>query len=146
MRTQIGRYFNVDFLRYSLRINLELPNGIPSHDTIRRVLSLVDPLALESFLRRWANEYVASRSRRMMIDGKSIRGTEIDISRGKRPLHLLNVFDPEHGIVLAQTKANGSGILVVGRLRMKATFFSQKNMVMAEMSVENAQQVTPKTF
>ena len=36
---------------------LELPNGIPGYDTIRRVLALVMPSVLDNFLQKW-NELV----------------------------------------------------------------------------------------
>src|SRR3712207_3519652 len=37
-----------------LRTFLELPNGIPSHDTFRRVFMLLDPEAFEACFARWA--------------------------------------------------------------------------------------------
>ncbi|MEY8390822.1 transposase family protein [Lachnospiraceae bacterium 45-W7] len=36
-----------------LRNYLELPNGIPSHDTIQRVFAMVPSEFLESFQRKW---------------------------------------------------------------------------------------------
>ena len=35
---------------------LELPNGIPSHDTFRRVLMLIDPNAFECCFLAWVRE------------------------------------------------------------------------------------------
>ena len=39
----------IDFLRSFL----ELPNGIPSHDTFRRVLTMLDPMQFAGCLRNW---------------------------------------------------------------------------------------------
>ena len=85
-----------------------LSGGIPSHDTFRRVLGLLEPEGLEDLLRNWARDFSVS-SKRLILDGKSNRGTEKNVSKGRRPLHLLNVYDAEHSIVIAQSKANGSG-------------------------------------
>src|SRR4051812_21184693 len=38
---------------------LELPNGIPSHDTLGRVFSLIDPVAFQGGFGRWAEAVVA---------------------------------------------------------------------------------------
>ncbi len=37
-----------------LRGLLELPNGIPSHDTFRRVFSILDPVEFSKCLTRWS--------------------------------------------------------------------------------------------
>src|ERR671933_2408542 len=43
-----------------LRTFLALPNGIPSHDTFRRVFMLIDPDAFEGCFARWVQS-LASR-------------------------------------------------------------------------------------
>jgi hypothetical protein len=45
-------YFAVEKEKY-LRKYLELPNGIPSHDTIQRVFAMVSPEFLKKFQIRW---------------------------------------------------------------------------------------------
>ena len=58
---------------------LELPNGIPSHDTFRRVFQAVCPQALQGCLISWLKELVkrptAGRGRGHAIDGKTLRRT-----------------------------------------------------------------------
>ncbi|MEO1134542.1 MAG: ISAs1 family transposase, partial [Cyanobacteria bacterium J06639_1] len=39
---------------------LELPNGIPSHDTFARVLARIDPQALEQRFQSWIDRLVSS--------------------------------------------------------------------------------------
>lgn len=61
-----------------LRQFLELKNGIPSHDTIRRVFMLLNPKAFEKCFSQWAqsmkDEGVLERV--IAIDGKTSRRTE----------------------------------------------------------------------
>jgi DDE_Tnp_1-associated len=42
---------------------LELPNGIPSHDTFRRVFLLIDPDAFEACFATWAQSLAVARQR-----------------------------------------------------------------------------------
>src|SRR4051812_20889960 len=55
-----------------LRTFLELPNGIPSHDTFRRVFMLIDPEAFEICFMAWATSLAADFEREVVaIDGKT---------------------------------------------------------------------------
>ena len=42
---------------------LELPNGIPSHDTMRRVFLLINPVQLQECFYNWANNFRAQFGR-----------------------------------------------------------------------------------
>src|SRR5947209_5516142 len=55
---------------------LALPNGIPSHDTFRRVLMLVDPDAFERCFLGWVRAVFRPEEgapRQVAIDGKTVR-------------------------------------------------------------------------
>src|SRR3954466_7491509 len=53
---------------------LALPNGIPSHDTFRRVFMLIDPDAFEACFTRWAQSLADGIEREVVaIDGKTGR-------------------------------------------------------------------------
>src|SRR3954452_4018535 len=53
---------------------LELPNGIPSHDTFRRVFTLIDPDAFEACFTRWAQSLAGEVEREVVaINGKPVR-------------------------------------------------------------------------
>jgi len=57
-----------------LKTFLELPEGIPSHDTFGRVFAKLDPDAFEDCFRRWITSLVClSKGKLVAIDGKSIR-------------------------------------------------------------------------
>ena len=81
---------------------LDLPHGIPSHDTFNRVFEALDARALERCLLNWvaalsedlAGEVVA-------IDGKALRRS-LDRRRSQHPLHLVSAWAAESGLVLGQ--------------------------------------------
>ena len=55
---------------------LDLPNGIPSDDTFRRVFEKVDPKILEQKLVQWAKQLIGPVCEQVIaIDGKSLRGS-----------------------------------------------------------------------
>src|SRR3954467_3248811 len=86
---------------------LELPNGIPSHDTFRRVFTLIDPEAFERCFLGWARAVFRSEEdapRHVAIDGKAVRRS-FDRKKGRSPLHLVSAYATEGGLVLAQRAA-----------------------------------------
>jgi len=86
---------------------LALPNGIPSHDTFRRVLMLVDPDAFERSFLGWVRAVFRPEGggpRQVAIDGKTVRRS-FDRKKGRSPLHLVSAYATEGGIVLAQRAA-----------------------------------------
>jgi len=88
---------------------LELRGGIPSHDTFRRVLMLVDPDRFERCFLDWVRSEFrpdAAAPRQIAIDGKAVRRS-FDRRSGRSPLHLVSAFAVEHGLVLAQ-RATGA--------------------------------------
>src|SRR5919199_963216 len=99
---------------------LALPNGIPSHDTFRRVLMLVDPDAFERCFLRWVRAVFRPGEdgpRQVAIDGKTVRRS-FDLRKGRSPLHLVSAYATEGGIVLAQraTETKGGELAVLPEL------------------------------
>jgi predicted transposase YbfD/YdcC len=89
-----------------LRTFLDLPNGIPSHDTFRRVFMLIDPDAFERGFAAWAGSLVDSFEREVIaIDGKTLRRS-FDRSRERSPLHLVSAWASEQGLVLGQRRVH----------------------------------------
>ena len=57
-----------------LRSFLTLANGIPSHDTFRRVFMLIDPDAFEACFSAWAQSFAETFDREVVaIDGETLR-------------------------------------------------------------------------
>jgi predicted transposase YbfD/YdcC len=81
---------------------LRLPNGIPAHDTFRRVFMLIDPEDFESRFTAWTQAFAVSVDREVVaIDGKTVRGS-FDRSRDQGPLHIVSAWASERGLVLGQ--------------------------------------------
>jgi predicted transposase YbfD/YdcC len=81
-------------------IGLQLPNGIPAHDTFHRIFAALDPLAFQRSFTSWINAVCHSLGFcQIPIDGKAIRG-----SRGPDGtcLHLVSAWVCEHRLTLAQ--------------------------------------------
>jgi predicted transposase YbfD/YdcC len=93
-----------------LKTFLELPNGIPAHDTFGRVFALLDPGAFQRGFHNWMEMLVeATAGRLIAIDGKTLRHS-FDTAAGKGALHLVSAWATENRLLLGQqavdTKSN----------------------------------------
>jgi predicted transposase YbfD/YdcC len=85
---------------------LELPNGIPSHDTFGRVFALLDPEKLKEYFLSWVKEIMNSIDGEVIaIDGKTIRHS-FDKVKEKNAIHIVSAWATENMIVLGQKKVN----------------------------------------
>lgn len=85
-----------------LRRYLRLRNGIPGHDTIRRVFETLSPMELELRFEAWMGEICpAVNGRVIAIDGKALRGSARS-GRGLRALHQVSAYAAEAGLTLGQ--------------------------------------------
>jgi predicted transposase YbfD/YdcC len=91
-----------------LRRFLDLPNGIPSHDTFRRVFMLINPDAFERRFSAWTRTLSDQAVERevVAIDGKTVRRS-FDRSRDQAPLHLVSAWASERGLSLGQRAVDG---------------------------------------
>lgn len=88
-----------------LRLYVELRNGIPGHDTIRRVFEAIDPKRLEAVLLEWVGEVCPTLGKVIAIDGKTVRGSG-SLVRGQRALHVVSAYASEVGLVLGQQRCD----------------------------------------
>jgi predicted transposase YbfD/YdcC len=89
-----------------LKTFLALPNGIPSHDTFNRVLSLIDPARFAACVASWmAAVCQATGLRHVAIDGKSCRCAPQDTATGT--LHLVSAWAVDNGVILGQQAVEG---------------------------------------
>src|SRR5512143_2757423 len=73
-----------------LREFLELPNGIPSHDTLSEVMGRIDPVAFRIAFTTWATAALpALADEQACVDGKTVRGSR-DGANGA--VHLVSAF------------------------------------------------------
>ena len=83
---------------------LDLPNGIPSDDTFRRVFEQLDPQILEQKLSLWVQQLIGPVIQQVVpIDGKTLRGS-YDRENGIKNLHLVTAWASENRLVLGQVK------------------------------------------
>jgi len=83
---------------------LELPNGIPSPDTFRRVLSRLDPQEFEASFLRWVQAVNNIASGQLVaVDGKQLRGSR-DAAADLGAIHMVSAWACENRLVLGQVK------------------------------------------
>jgi len=71
--------------------HLDLSNGVPSHDTFRRVFEMIRVEELLAVLQHYGG--VAGEGEQVCIDGKTLRGGRV---------HVLNAYAREKGLALGQ--------------------------------------------
>lgn len=86
-----------------LKKYIELKNGVPSHDTIRRVMGMVSPEILQQLYGKWQeflgrNEGEAIK-KIICIDGKTMRSNK---KEGEKPSHIVSAWSKEDGFCLGQ--------------------------------------------
>lgn len=81
---------------------IELPHGVPSHDTFGRVFACLDTGEFLSAMHQWVDQFAGSlRGRGIAIDGKTLRGS-FDQAAGQSPLHTITAFATDTRLVLRQ--------------------------------------------
>lgn len=87
-----------------LKTFLDLPNGMPGHDTYRRFFMKVNPKKLEQCFIEWIKAVCdIAEGRIISIDGKCLRG-----SKGDNPsfVHMVSAWCNTNNMVLAQEKVD----------------------------------------
>ena len=83
---------------------LDLPHGIPGHDTFRRVLSRVDPAELTQCFIAWTSALSeASGGDMVSIDGKTLRHS-FDRATSTAAIHMVSAWASANRLVLGQLK------------------------------------------
>jgi len=85
-----------------LKTFLALPNGIPSHDTVRRLFERLDPDEFQRCFLRWIEALHEATERQVVaIDGKTLRRS-FDRAKGKSALHLVHAWASANHLLLGQ--------------------------------------------
>lgn len=86
---------------------LELPNGIPSHDTFGNVFAALSPDEFERAIQLWISSLSGSstKGKHIAIDGKTLRGS-FDRSAGKLAVHMVSAYVHENHTVFGQVKVD----------------------------------------
>lgn len=87
-----------------LKTFLKLPNGIPSHDTIARVLTRLDPDLFQHAFYGWIKTLAQALPGKVVaIDGKTLCGSHAR-SQGKNGVHLISAWATAQHLSLGQLK------------------------------------------
>lgn len=85
---------------------LDLPNGIPSHDTFGRVFAALDPNALETALRAFVRDFAGeSAGKHIAIDGKTLRHS-FDRAAERSAIHMVSAWVCENHTAFGQVKVD----------------------------------------
>ena len=86
---------------------LELPNGIPSHDTFGKVFAVIDPEEFECRIRKWIDCLLGcnTEQKHIAIDGKTLRRS-FDKASGKAAIHMISAYVHENHAVFGQLKVD----------------------------------------
>lgn len=90
-------------LKYDwLKTVLELPGGIPSHDTFNRFFTALEPSEFETCFIKWTNSIREQTDGEIVsIDGKTMCGTR---SIDKTAVHIVSAWADTNNLVLGQLK------------------------------------------
>lgn len=80
---------------------LELPGGVPSHDTFSRLFRLLDPAQFATCFGRFLDELGQLGPGVIAIDGKTLRRS-FDAAARRSALHVVSAFATERKLILAQ--------------------------------------------
>ena len=87
-----------------LKSYVSLPNGVPSHDTFRRVFSMLSPDVLHRCLTDYGKSIIDLLSEKQIcLDGKKLRGVS-PTSRGNKGLYIVNAWVSENRVCVGQKK------------------------------------------
>jgi predicted transposase YbfD/YdcC len=88
---------NLDFFRTFL----ELPNGIPSHDTFNRTFATIPATTLQAVLLPWLLERRGLPGDWVHLDGKTMRQTRCN-AKDLKALHVVSAWAGQTGLTLGQ--------------------------------------------
>lgn len=89
-----------------LKSFLDLPNGIPSHDTFNRVFTALAPKQFQACFVAWMKAVAQVLPAQVIaIDGKTVRRSH-DHATGKAAIHMVSAWASANRLVLAQVKVD----------------------------------------
>jgi predicted transposase YbfD/YdcC len=85
-----------------LKKYLELPHGIPSHDTFGRVIRAIEPQQFVNCFCSWVANFADTKLGRLInIDGKTARAS-LDRAADQNPLHVVSAWAQDKRLLLGQ--------------------------------------------
>lgn len=91
--------WNKDYLKQYI----ELKNGVPSHDTIQRVMGMIRPENLQQLQNKWQELLNSNEGEKLKkiicVDGKTMRSNK---RKDTKPCHIVTAWSREDGYSLGQ--------------------------------------------
>ena len=88
------------------RTFLELPNGIPTHDTFNRVFQALDPQAFLDCFVKWTESLRNAVSGEIVaVDGKALRRA-LEMGAGQALPYMVSAWATDNGLALGQAKVD----------------------------------------
>ncbi|MBQ6780722.1 MAG: ISAs1 family transposase [Treponema sp.] len=82
---------------------ITLENGVPSHDTIQRVMAMIAPETMQQLQSKWQELLNSNEGEKLKkiiaIDGKTMRG---NTQNGSKPLHVVSAWCDDDGFCMGQ--------------------------------------------
>lgn len=83
---------------------LDLPHGIPSHDTFGRIFERINPNEFQSCFKKWIISVAKqTKGQVVAIDGKTLRRSH-DRSNNKKAIHMISAWASSNQVILGQLK------------------------------------------
>ena len=80
---------------------LELPHGIPAHDTFARIFAAMDPKEFQKAFWGWVKSIQSTTKGIVAVDGKTLRRSH---GRDTSPIHMVSAWALDNRMVLGQVK------------------------------------------
>lgn len=112
--------------RKTLEKLIDFPSGIPSHDTIGRVISLLDVETFDRCFMDFVSQLRRSCEDVISIDGKTMRGSHHH-AQGKRSQHIVSAWSHHDSLALGQVKCDekSNEITAIPSLLAKLDIYNQ---------------------
>jgi predicted transposase YbfD/YdcC len=101
-----------------LKTFLDLPNGIPSHDTFARVISSIRPDDFEQRFQKWTHAIAEHTDEKIIaVDGKTLRRS-FDYANDKAAIHMVSAWACDNKMVFGQiaTEEKSNEITAIPKL------------------------------
>lgn len=107
---------------------VDLSDGCPSHDTLERVISLVNPDCLQELKVQFEQSLTSLDAVHQLIsvDGKTIRGNR---GKNQKPVHIVTAYDGGHHLSLGQVAVEEKSNEIVAIPQLLRTIDIRKSIV-----------------
>ena len=107
---------------------VDLSDGCPSHDTLERVVSLVNPNCLKELKVQFEQSLTSLEAvpKLISVDGKTIRGNR---GKAQKPIHIVTAYDGGHHLSLGQVAVDEKSNEIIAIPQLLRTIDIRKGIV-----------------